>query len=160
LLILLFAVAACAGRMTDEGTYRDPRGRFTVRPPSAPWQPLDLDGATLAFRLPTLAAGMGLRVDCESSDPGGIPSVARHLFFGLRDKRLQSRESVALTNADGIRTRLIARLEGMPVEVDALTLRHQACLYDFLYVAPPVNFAEGQKDFDAFVRSWTPSATP
>jgi hypothetical protein len=121
---------------------------------------VDLEGATLAFRLPALTVGMGLRVDCESPEPGPLPAVARHLFFGLRDKQREEREPIVLANADGIRTRLIAQLEGAPVQVDALTVRHQACLYDFLYVAPPANFAQGLKDFDAFVGSWTPSVKP
>ena len=146
--------------MTDEGMYRDPQGRFTLRPPSAPWQPADLDGAALAFRLPAQDAGIALRVDCENPEPGPLPSVARHLFFGLRDTELRSREPVVLASAGGIHTRLIARLEEKPVEVDAVTLRHKACLYDFLYVAAPEYFAGGQKDFEAFVQSWTPSAQP
>lgn len=158
--MLLFAVSACAARMTEEGTYRDPQRGFSLRPPSAPWQPEDLDGATLAFRLPALGAGMGLRVDCESPEPGPLPSVSRHLFFGLRDMRVESRDSIVLGTVHGFRTRLIARLKDMPVEVDAVTLRHRACLYDFLYVAPPDQFAQGRKDFEAFFRSWMPLTTP
>lgn len=158
--MLLFAVAACAGRATVEGTYRDPQGRFTVRPPSAPWLPIDLEGLALAFRLPALPVGMGLRVDCESPEPGPLPSVARHLFFGLRDKQREEREPVVLANVGGIRTRLIARLEDAPVEVEALTFRRHACLYDFLYVAPPGGFVQGRQDFEAFVQSWIPSAKP
>jgi hypothetical protein len=160
LLILLIAVAACAGGMTEEGTYRDPQRRFTLRPPPAPWQLMDLDGARLAFRLPVLMAGMGLRGDCESPEPGPLPSVSRHLFFGLRDMQFLSRDPVVLASVGGFRTRLIARLEEMPVEVEAVTLRHQDCLYDFLYVAPPDHFAQGQKDFEAFLKSWMPVATP
>ena len=160
LLLLLFAVAACAGRLTVEGIYRDPQGRFTVRPPSAPWQPGDQDGWTLAFRLPALVAGMSLRVDCEDPERGPLPAVARHLFFGLRDAQFQSRDLVVLQNVIGYRTRLIARLDELPVEVDAVTLRHKTCLYDFLYVATPEHFAQGQRAFEAFVQSWTPSAQP
>ena len=99
-------------------------------------------------------------MDCESPEPGPLPPVARHLFFGLRDKQPEERESVVLANVDGIRTRLIARLEDAPVEVEALTFRRHGCLYDFLYVAPPGGFAQGRQDFKAFVESWIPSATP
>jgi hypothetical protein len=158
--MLVFAAAACAGRTTVEGTYRDPQGRFTVRPPSAPWLPVDLEGAALAFRLPAAPVGIGLRVDCASPESGPLPSVARHLFFGLRDWQRAEREPVVLANVAGMRTRLVARLEDAPVEIEALTFRQHACLYDFLYVASPASFAQGRPDFEAFVQSWTPSASP
>ncbi len=154
----LLAVSACAVRPGGEGTYRDPHGRFTLRPPPTPWEPFHLDGASLAFRLPSLAAGMGLRVDCSSPEPGPLPAVARHLFFGLRDSELRSKGPVVVADADGIRTRLVARLEQEPVEVETVTLRHRACLYDFLYVAPPATFALGKLDFESFVHSWAPAA--
>jgi hypothetical protein len=105
-------------------------------------------------------AGIGLRAECDSPESGPLPSVARHLFFGLSDKRIDARESVTLSGASGVRTRLRARLDDRPVEVEGVTVRRGACLYDFLYVAPPERFADGRPDFDAFVQSWLPGPKP
>ncbi|RPI08163.1 MAG: hypothetical protein EHM71_09045 [Zetaproteobacteria bacterium] len=156
----LLAVSACAAGTIRDGVYHDPQRRFTVRVPAERWQPLKLDGAALSFRAPDLDAGMGLRVDCDRPESGPTPSVARHLFFGLQDKRVERRERIAVSGADGVRTRLHARLDDRPVAVDGVTLRRGECLYDFVYVAPPQRFEEGWPDFDAFFRSWTLVLTP
>jgi hypothetical protein len=86
--------------------------------------------------------------------------VARHLFFGLREKRIQRRERVSLQGAEGVRTWLVAELDGAPVAVEGVTLRRGGCLYDFMYVAPPATFARGQSDFQTFVESWRPLPEP
>ncbi|RPJ54534.1 MAG: hypothetical protein EHM24_31655 [Acidobacteria bacterium] len=160
MLLALSAISACAVGSIREGVYRDPHDRFTVRVPPDRWQPASLDGATLAFRAPELDAGMALLVECDSPEPGRLPSVARHLFFGLADKRIDHRETVPLADAKGVRTRLRARLDDRPVEVDGITIRRGECLYDFLYVAPPDRFDDGRPDFDTFVKSWTPVTKP
>ena len=151
----LLTVSACATGTIRDGMYRDPQGRFTVRVPPARWQPVSLAGAALSFRAPDLDAGIVLRVDCSGSESGPLPSVARHLFFGLQDKRVDGREPIAVSDASGVRTRLRARLDDRPVEVDGVTVQRGECLYDLMYVAPPRRFEEGRRDFDAFIGSWT-----
>jgi hypothetical protein len=160
LLLALLATAACAAGSIRDGIYRDGRDRFTVRLPPARWQLVSLDGATLAFRAADLDAGIGLRTDCDSPEPGPLPWVARHLFFGLANTRIDANERLTRAGATLVRTRLHGRLDGRPVDVDAVTMRSASCLYDFMYVAPPERFEEGRTDFDAFVQSWSPGPTP
>jgi hypothetical protein len=160
MLLALLGTAACATGSVRDGTYRDGHDRFSVRVPPARWQLTSLDGATLAFRAPDLDAGMGLRADCDNPEPGPLPWVGRHLFFGLANTRIEASERLTRADASLVRTRLHARLEGRPVEVDAVTMRSGSCLYDFMYVAPPERFEEGRPDFDAFVQSWSPGPKP
>ncbi len=101
---------------------------------------------------------MALRVDCRSPEPGELPWVARHLFFGLQDADIQGQDTIHVLDATAVRTRLRARLDDQPVEVEGVTFRHAGCLYDFTYVAPPIIFPQGRTDFEAFVQSWTPLA--
>ena len=61
---------------------------------------------------PELHAGMALRVDCSTPEPGELPWVARHLFFGLQDPHIRGRETVRLHDAMAVWTRLRARLDG------------------------------------------------
>ncbi len=136
--------------------YFDSQDRYQIRLPAAPWIPVSLDGATVAFSAPDLQAAMAFGVDCKAPEPGELPWVARHLFFGLQDKRIQSREAILLHDTEGVRTRLVARLDDVPVEVEGVTARRGGCLFDFIYVAPPASFARWQADFQAFVESWSP----
>lgn len=149
-------VAGCAaGRIVGE-TYRDHESGFQVRLPPASWTPRPLDGAALSLGSAALRAGMALLVDCRGPEPGELLGVARHLFFGLEEKRIQERETVRLHDTVGVRTRLSARLDAAPVEVEGVTFRRGRCLYDFIYVAPPAVFPRGRPDFEAFVQGWAP----
>jgi hypothetical protein len=156
LLGTLLLLAGCAtGRITGE-TYRDFDHGYEVRLPPVTWIPRQLEHATLSFESPQLKAGMALLTDCRTPEPGELLWVARHLFFGLQEKRIHEQESIRLHDAGGIRTRLQARLDEVPVEVEGVTIRRAGCLYDFIYVAPPATFPQGRLDFEGFVKSWTP----
>lgn len=155
--IVSIATGCAAGRIVGD-TYRDPESGFQVRLPSAAWHLQALDGAALSFASPELRAGMALRADCNTPEPGELPWVARHLFFGLQDTQIQRRETIRLHDAIAVQTLLRARLDDQPVEVEGVTFRRAGCLYDFIYVAPPAAFPQGRADFETFVQSWTPLA--
>ena len=158
LLGIVSLAAGCAtGRIVGD-MYRDSENGFQVRLPSPPWQLRSLNGATLSFVSPEYRAGMALRVDCGRAGQGQLPWVARHLFFGLQDADIQGEDTMHLLDTTAVRTRLRARLDDQPVEVEGVSLRRTGCLYDFMYVAPPATFPRGRADFEAFVRSCTPLA--
>jgi hypothetical protein len=158
LLGIVSLAAGCATGRIVGGMYRDPEAGFQVRLPRAVWQLQSMDGAALSFASAELQAGMALRVDCHTPESGGLPWVARHLFFGLQDMQIRGRETVRLHDAMAVQTRVRARLDDRPVEVEGVTFRRAGCLYDFIYVAPPAVFPQGRADFEAFVQSWSPLA--
>ncbi len=158
LLGIVSLAAGCAtGRIAGD-MYRDSENGFQVRLPPPPWQLRSLNGATLSFVSPEYRAGMALRVDCRGAEQGELPWVARHLFFGLQDADFLGQDTIHVLDATAVRTRLRARLDDQPVEVEGVTFRRTGCLYDFTYVAPPNTFPQGRTDFEAFVQSCTPLA--
>lgn len=156
LLGMLSLAAGCVtGRVVGEA-YLDFDSGFQVGLPPPSWRPRSLDGAALAFESAELRAAVVLLVECDTPEPGDLPWVARHLFFGLEAKQVQERETLRLHDAIGVRTRLAARLDDAPVEVEGVTFRRAGCLYDFIYAAPPAAFPRGRPVFEAFVESWAP----
>jgi len=155
--VLCFSAGCATGRIVGD-IYRDPGRGFQVRLPPAPWRLQPQDGAGVSFVSPEIRAGMALHVDCHGGEPGELPWVARHLFFGLQDTDLQGLDTVQVFDTEAVRTRVRARLDDQPVEVEGVTFRRAGCLYDFAYVAPPTIFPEGRADFEAFVQSWSPLA--
>ena len=156
LLGMLSLAAGCAtGRVVGDA-YRDLDRGFQVRLPPPSWRPRSLDGAALAYESAELRAAVALLVECERPEAGDLPWVARHLFFGLEAKRIQEHEAVRLHETIGVRTRLTARLDDAPVEVEGVTFRRAGCLYDFIFAAPPATFPRGHPVFEAFVESWAP----
>jgi hypothetical protein len=99
---------------------------------------------------------MALWEDCTSPERGELRWVAHHLFFGLKDRQTLAREAARVGGRPAVRTRLTGRVDGEPVAVEAVTLRHAGCLYDLVYVAPPGRFEASRPAFEAFVASFTP----
>jgi hypothetical protein len=157
---ILAGLVACAGGRAADGLYRDGAHRFTLRLPPADWRPQRVEGGALAFRSPELGAALALLADCEDPEPGELPWVARHLFWGLQDRRILERAPLVVHGTAAMRTRLTARLDGRPIEVEGVTLRRDGCLYDFAYLAPPAVFARGRAAFEAFLDGFTPLARP
>ncbi len=153
-------LGGCAAGRVIDGFYLDSQKGYQVRLPVSPWTSEPLEGAVLAYRAPNLRAGMALGAQCRPTPSSDWPWAAQHLLFGLRDTRTKDRESFQLHGAEALRTHLTARLEQVPVEVEAVSVRHAGCQYDFLYVAPPASFPQGRQDFQAFVESWTPLPKP
>ncbi len=46
------------------------------------------------------------------------------------------------------------RRDGADVTVEAVVLKGERCVHDFLYVAPPGEFENGRQDFRLFVESF------
>jgi hypothetical protein len=156
---MVLATAGCAVPRPD-GRFHDPAGRFTLALPGLPWQAASTDGALASLRQPAWAAAIGLHADCRRPEPGPLAAVARHLFFGLQAAEVTARDPVQLAGLPAIRTHLRARLDAEPVEVEAVTVRFDPCLYDFLLVAAPAHFGEAAADFARVLASWTPEGQP
>ena len=152
--------AGCATTPVVGALFRDTAQGFEVRLPDAPWSVHPLPGAKLALRNLDRGAAMALLTECKAAEAGELPGVGRHLYFGLQDKQVQGQEPVQLQGVPGLQTRLSATLDGRPVEVEGITLRHAGCLLDFVYVAPPAAFPGGRGEFQAFVDSWRPLTGP
>ncbi len=155
--LIVLALAGCAAPGAD-GRFHDPSAGFSVSLPGSPWQPTSMQGALFSVRQPAWGAGIALASECRAPEPGPLPAVSRHLFFGLKRPEIASRVPVEIAGVPGIRTRLSAQLDERPVEIDAVTLRLEGCLYDLMLVAPPDRFAAAQPDFDRVLASWAVEA--
>ncbi len=157
---LMLALAGCAtGRMLG-GVFHAPAERYRVRPPGDPWVAASLEPERLVFRAADLPAAMALLEDCTRPQAGELTWVARHLFFGLKDRRTLQREAARVGGQPAVRSRIAGRLDGEPVALEAVTLRHAGCVYDLVYTAPPASFEVGRPAFEAFVASFAPGARP
>lgn len=150
LSILLFACAT-QGPLTDP--YVNQTKGFRVQVPRAGWEVADSDGADLTLRDSQSSATMAVSASCPG-EAGPLPSVARHLFFGLRDVKQLRQGSITLDGAAGVDTVVTGRLDGVPVQVRSVVIRRNGCLYDLLFLAPPETFSVQSESFDTFLQGW------
>jgi hypothetical protein len=151
-LVVLLA-AACSADRIERGVFHSTKG-YTVSLPGREWQVASATAADLELRRAAPVAGMLADATCEGRVPSQpAPLLVRHLTFGVKNRKDVRTEEVVVKGLPGARTTLRGTLDGGEVAVDAVTLKGDGCVYDFLYVAPVDQFEAGRPEFQAFVES-------
>ena len=80
--------------------------------------------------------------------------LARHLTFGLKDRRTVESDAWTVDGRPAAHRVIEGRRDGVDVMVEAVVLKGERCVHDFLYVAPPGEFEGGRRDFRLLVESF------
>jgi len=159
--VLAGGLAACAvpARLSSGVLERSDKGYRIVLPNG--WEPIDLR-ADLALRHPAFGMALLAHGTCAGKAPErSLAVLARHLRFGLREVRGLVEERTEVAGHAAVRSRFMARLDGEPVGVEAVTLRARGCAYDLAVVASPDRMEGAVREFERFVAGFSLSgATP
>jgi hypothetical protein len=152
LIVTMAVVAAgCAATTIEGGVFRSPKGYRVTLP--AGWR-VEPDGAAdLTLRHAEPRAGMLANATCDGGVQRSPALLARHLAFGLTERRDVVREPLEVGGRPAARIELRGKMDGVEVGVEAFAVHGARCVYDFLYVAPVEAFAEGREAFLRFVES-------
>ena len=80
--------------------------------------------------------------------------LARHLTFGLTRRDVLENGTSTVGGREAAHSVVRGLADGRPVTVEALVMRAEPCVHDFLYVAPSDAFADGRPAFRALVESF------
>jgi hypothetical protein len=127
---------------------------FRVGEPPAGWSRLDLRDATLAFRDERNDASVLINARCEGVSDAPLAALTNHLVMGTTERDWREQEVVPLDGREAMRSRLVAKLDGVPMEYALWVLKKDGCVYDFVYVAAPGKFEAGAAEFDRVVRAF------
>jgi hypothetical protein len=143
------ALAGCAHSHRNGWRWSDRDTAFHVGALAADWRPV-AGKADLAFRDPRLDAVIMANADCNERD-APLPVLANSLVIGFTERQITHEETVALAGRDALHRELTAKLDGVPVALDAFVLKKDGCVYDLVYSAPPERYAAGKPAFAGFV---------
>jgi hypothetical protein len=152
-LVLLAGCATATGRI-ENGMFHSTKG-YRVTLPSSGWQVDAGQRADLALRADARAGGMVVDATCrgrESTRP--LDVLARHLTFGLTRRDVLENGTSTVGGREAAHSVVRGMAEGRPVTVEALVMRAEPCVHDFLYVAPSDAFDDGRPAFRALVESF------
>jgi hypothetical protein len=129
--------------------YRDGAVSFRIGRLPSTWRRVQVAGGQLAFHH---AEGGSILVHATCQPRADVPLdvLTNHLLFGFEDRRELGRAAFALDGRQALRTRLAARLDGVPVVLDLVVLRKDDCIYDLELASSPVVFADRRPDFERF----------
>src|SRR5262245_9610395 len=158
-LAALFAGCTAASRIEDR-TFYSAKG-YTVKLPDQGWRVQSGGLADLELRRDTPPGGMLTDATCEGVEPSRPLNVlVRHLTFGLTDRETVESDTRTVGGRPVAHTLVRGLIDGAPVEVEAVVLKADRCVHDFVYVAPAGTFESGRLDFQTFVESFATGAAP
>ena len=157
-LILLAGCATATGRI-ENGTFHSAKGYRVTLP--AGWRVEAGQRADLALRGDARAGGMIVDATCRGREAARpLDVLARHLTFGLTRRDVLENGISTVAGREAAHSVVRGQAEGQTVTVEALVMRAEQCVHDFLYVAPSDAFAEGRPAFRALVESFALEPRP
>ncbi len=157
-LATLLAGCSTASSRIEHGMFHSPKG-YTVKLPEGGWRVASGGPADLELTRDAPPGGMLADATCEAADrERPLPVLARHLTFGLTQRTTVESDERTLGGHPAAHRVVRGMLDGTEVAVEAIVVKGDRCVHDFLYVAPAVAFEAGRADFRAFVESLAPGA--
>jgi len=149
----LLTTLGCASSSSFHGArYENRQLVFRVGPRPPSWKQLDTSSGLLAFRDESQQATVLLNGRCgRDGDDVPLTALTRHLFLQFTEREILSEKTIPLAGREALRTTLHAKLDGVALTFVAIVLKKNGCVYDFIMMAEPQNFATVQSGFDAFV---------
>ncbi|MCL2448516.1 MAG: hypothetical protein FWD17_06190 [Polyangiaceae bacterium] len=161
-LVAALVLAGCAhAESFDGGVLRKGGLRIELGPVPETWRRISVRGADLAFRDDKRAGSTLFNVHCGGRDddaPLGI--LTQNLIMGTTERDFESQEIMPFDGREAMRTRLRAKLDGVPMQYEIYVMKKDGCVYDLVYVAPPDRFEDGTADFERFAGGLRTAATP
>jgi hypothetical protein len=153
-LLIAVLLAGCSASRIENGVFYSPKG-YQVSLPRQGWAVKPGGAAELELQRQDLAGGMLADATCDDKTAGRpLTVLTRHLTFGLKDRVLEDGGPLTLAGRPAQRAVVRGSLDGVPVGVEAVVIKGERCVYDFLYVAPAAAFETGRGDFRTFVESF------
>ncbi len=158
LLVAAFLVAAllagCSASHIENGVFYSTKG-YRVSLPARGWAVKPGGSAELELQRQDPAGGMLADATCDDKTAGRpLGVLARHLTFGLKDRVLEDGGTLTVAGRPAQRSVVRGSVDGTPVGVEAVVVKGERCVYDFIYVAPAAVFETGRGDFRAFLESF------
>jgi hypothetical protein len=155
--VLLAGCGTAAGRI-ENGVFHSNKG-YQIGLPGNGWRVEANGRADLELKRESPPGGMLANATCDGKPLGySLPMLTRHLTFGLKNRVVVGQENEVRNGQSAERTVLRGTMDGMEVGVEAVVLKTERCVHDFLYVAPMAAFESGRADFRTFVESFAGAA--
>ncbi len=116
------------------------------------WRLVHQKGTAVGFYSEAVGGVIEANATCrDDADAAPLRALTRQLLIGYTDRTIASQETVALDQREALRTRVTAKLDGVPMTLELYVMKRNGCIFDLSYAAPPDAFARGSADFQRFV---------
>jgi hypothetical protein len=151
---VLASAAGCSAGLQGD-VYRGRGYAFRISPLPEGWRKIDVSHAALAFRDEADRATIAVNGRC-GVDGEDVPleALTQHLFIRFTERQIVEQKIVPFDGREAMRTVIVAKLDGVPMQFDVWVMKKDGCIFDLAYMAPPARFAPGAAEFERFVRGF------
>ena len=138
-LAAAIAVAGCAHtprghvRATEDGGDKICAGVVCYRVGALPdgWRMVHQEGASVGFFSEAAGAIIEANATCrDDADAAPLGALTRQLLIGYTERAIESQKTVPLDAREALRTRVTAKLDGVPMTLDLYVMKRDGCIFD------------------------------
>lgn len=147
------ALLACGGPEFDGRVFRDGNVAFRLHNVPSDWRTLEISDTAVAFRDDANAATVAINGRCgQDAEDVPLKALTQHLFLQFTQREQFTQALLALDGREAMRTRMVAKLDGVSKFFDVVVLKKNGCVFDFLQIA---NSSQDPNQFLRFVRGFS-----
>lgn len=157
-VLALLAGCTTASSRIENDTFYSAKG-YSVVLPGPGWRVTPGGAADLELTRDSPPGGMLADATCEGAPrERPLPVLVRHLTFGLTSRATIESDEHPRGGRPAAHRVVHGEVDGTPMGIEAIVVKGERCVHDFLYVAPLPAFDAGRPAFAAFVASLAPAA--
>ena len=154
-VLLLLGLASChRGVRFDQQVLTKPGVRYRVGELSPGWERVKVSSNDLAWFVEDTGHALQVNSTCKGHEDAPLDVLTRHLLMGFTDRHEVETQQVVVDEREALRSRFIARMDGVPVDLVFVVLKKDNCVYDFSYVSPLGRYEERLMDFESLVHGF------
>lgn len=150
-LLVLTATPGCRHVRFEDSVFSKPEVSYQLGELPDHWHRVFVEGNDLAFSETDTGRAVSINSTCEGHDDPPLPVLTRHLLMGFTERQEVSQQLIPMDGREALRSRYLAKMDGVPVELELVVLKKDGCVFDFTYVAPPGQAQVRMPDFDALL---------
>ena len=116
------------------------------------WRLVHQKGTSVGFYSDAVGGVIEANATCrDDADAAPLRALTRQLLIGYTERHIEEQQTVPLDEREALRTRVTAKLDGVPMTLELYVMKRNGCIFDLSYAAPPDAFVRGAGDFQRFV---------
>ncbi len=120
------------------------------------WKEFKTGSKSASFHNDAFGATISTDAFCGGSfEDLPLKTLDGQLFAGMGKRVVSKSDEIVLDGRGALRTVSDASVDGVRLKFDAVTLKKDNCIFDFIYMAPPENYSSGVKDFETFFNNFS-----
>jgi hypothetical protein len=159
-LLCLLGLSGChRGVRFENQVLSKPGVSYRVGGLSPGWERVKVSSNDLAWFVEDTGHALQVNSTCKGHEDAPLDVLTRHLLMGFTDRHEVEQEKVVVDEREALRSRFVARMDGVPVDLVFVVLKKDNCVYDFSYVAPLGRYEERLMDFESLVHGFRAEGT-